>query len=74
MDWMDGDSHGTELNLDSTGGEKASRFPEVMLLDSLNLVGSIAGLGHDVVLSVVFGWFVVQVDFILSSVISSVQV
>ena len=37
--------------MDSTGGEKASRFPEVMLLDSLNLVGSIAGLGHDVVLS-----------------------
>ena len=37
--------------MDSTGGEKASRFPEVMLLDSLNLVGSIAGLGHHVVLS-----------------------
>ena len=29
MDWMDGDSHGTELNLDSTGRGKASRFPEV---------------------------------------------
>ena len=43
--------------MDSTGGGKASRFPEVISgghaagLDSLNLVGSIAGLGHHVVLS-----------------------